>query len=178
MAKIDQSSGATAREIEPTFVQACNEAEPLTQRELIAIAIARGCRHYAPLWPDIAAENRAHLPHEVLGCALLRGPRTTETFQAIRCGAMVLSDLANRPESIVAAAHHFGVLARVAHLIRLGAVADEHREYWQPLLTLLSTDGRSEEDFLPGRSRLVVETRLSGPGRGPESRWLRTAYHG
>ena len=33
-----------------------------------------------------------------------------------------------------------------------------------------------EQEFLPGVSRLVAETRLRGPGKSPVRTWLRTQY--
>lgn len=144
--------------------------------ELRAAAIARGCAHYAPLWPNLAPADRVGLPHEALGCALLRGAATAETFQSIRCGAMVLSDLGNAPELIAAAAEELGVAGRVAHLARLGSSADGHPEFWAALRTALPGVAAEEQDFLPGVSRLVAETRVSGPGKGPARTWLRTYY--
>jgi len=148
----------------------------LSSDELRAAAIARGCSHYAPLWPDLTPADRAGLPHEVLGCLLLRGPATAESFQSIRCGAMVLSDLGNSPELIAVAAEQLGVTSRVAHLVRLGLSADVHPEFWDRMRVALPGLAAEEQDFLPGVSRLVAETRLSGPGKGPARTWLRTEY--
>ena len=158
------------------FLRSCRAAAELSRDELRAVALARGCSHYAPLWPELAPADRTDLPHEVLGCALLRGAATAETFQSIRCGAMVLSDLGNAPELVAAAAAQLGVSSRVAHLVRLALTADEHPEYWNPLLAALDQQPATEGDFLPGVSRLVTETRLSGFGRGAARVWLRTHY--
>lgn len=146
------------------------------RRELLAIAVARGCDHYAPLWPDLRPEDDPALPHEVLGCALLRGPADEETFQSIRCGAMVLSDLGNSLGRIVLAAGELAVTGRVTHIARLGRFHDAHPGIWRPLLAALPKPGQADETFLPGVSRLVRETFVRGGGRGPERTWLRTAY--
>jgi hypothetical protein len=173
----DRSSLAAAPVgVDAGFLRACREAAGLSADEMRAVAVARGCSHYAPLWPNLAPADKAGLPQEVLGCALLRGPANAETFQSIRCGAMVLSDLGNSPELIAVAAGQFGVTGRVAHLARLGLSADVHPEFWGPLQAALSGLPVGEQDFLPGVSRLVAETRLSGPGKGPEVTWLRTHY--
>lgn len=174
-------SAADARRAERTaivagFVLACDGAAEKSQRELLAVAIARGCRHYAPLWPELTSIDDRNLPHEVLGCALLRGPADVSTFQAIRVGAMVLGDLGNSPEKIAIAADRLGVLGRVAHIARIGSAADEHRELWQRILKALPEATCADRDFLPGVSRLVSETRISGAGRGPARVWLRTNY--
>ena len=158
------------------FVRACREALRLPRKQLLAVAIARGCRHYAPLWPGLAPVGRGTLPHEILGAALLRGPADVETFQAIRCGAMVLSDLGNSPERIAEAAIKLGVSGRVAHVARLGQVEDDHAEFWGRVLSALPFTATGEDGFLPGLSRFISETRLAGLGHGPARVWLRTHY--
>lgn len=158
------------------FWRSCQDAAQLSQDELRAVAVARGCWHYAPLWPHLSPADRTGLPHEILGCALLRGPVTAETFQSIRCGAMVLSDLGNEPKLIAAAAKQLGVSGRVAHLVGLGLAADKHQEFWERIGVALADQRAEEQDFLPGVSRLVTETRLSGAGKGPARVWLRTQY--
>lgn len=154
----------------------CREVASRSRRELLAIAVARGCWHYATMWPDIAPDERSTLAHEVLGCALLRGPTDVDTFQSIRCGAMVLSDLNNSPESIAMAAYELGVARRVAHIARLGRIHDERPDFWRRILDALPATAPSEQEFLPGLSRLVLETLVLGRGRPPERTWLRTDY--
>jgi len=158
------------------FAQGCEATARKSRHHLLAVAIARGCRHYAPLWPELKPEDDPGLPHEALGCALLRGPADAETFQAIRCGAMVLGDLANFPQQIAVAADFFGVVDRVAHIARIGSAADEQRKFWQQILKVLPAQPGADRDFLPGVSRLVAETRVGGPAGGPVRVWLRTAY--
>ena len=170
------STGAAVVVADPGFLRACREEAELSREALLAVAVARGCWHYAPLWSDLTPEDRAGLPHEILGCALLRGPADAETFQSIRCGAMVLSDLDNSPERIASAAGELGVTGRVAYIARLGLVNDLHPAFWQSLLSALPSTESTEQEFLPGLSRLVSETRISGAGRGPVRVWLRAAY--
>jgi hypothetical protein len=146
----------------------------LPRVQLMRIAVARGCRHHGPLLPaNVAPADVAGLPHEMLGAALLRGPADADTFQAIRCGAMVLSDLGNSPTRIAEAAEAFSVAHRVAHL---GLEFDSHPDFWRTILDALPPVA-GEEQFLPGVSRLTSETRLSGPERKPARIWLRTHYH-
>lgn len=170
------SSTSADREADLDFSRCCKKTARKSRRHLLAVAIARGCRHYAPLWPELKPEDDPQLPHEAIGCALLRGPADAETFQAIRCGAMVLGDLANSPKQVAIAAELFGVVDRVAHIARIGSAADEHRMFWQQILKVLSVQKGTDGDFLPSVSRLVAETRVSGPGGGPARVWLRTAY--
>jgi len=155
------------------FAQVCVRAKTLPRSQLLAVALARGCRHYAPLWPELVPANLTWLPQEALGCALLRGPETASTFQAIRCGAMILSDLGNEPGRIAQAAKIFDVAERVAHLARLGQVDDDFPEYWTGVLAALPDLPAAGEDFLPRVSRLVAETWRSGPGQGAKRVWLR-----
>ena len=158
------------------FVRACAEALTMSRAQLLAIALARGCRHYACLWPEIRPSDQADFPHEILGVALLAGPADAATFQAFRCGAMVLSDLGNNPARIAEASSQLGLTARVAHVVRLGRAADEHAGFWDRILSALPPTANEESDFLPGVSRLVSETRIAGPGFGRLRVWLRTNY--
>lgn len=105
----------------------------------------------------------------------MRGPADAATFQAIRCGAMVLSDLGNSPQRIAEAADFFGVVHRVAHLARLGLEFDRHPEFWQAVLDALPP-AAGEEDFLPGLTRFTSDTGMRGLGRGPSRTWLRSRY--
>jgi len=158
-------------------VEACRVVKRLDRESLMRIAVDRGCRHYAPLLstPLSGSVERADLPHEVLGAALLRGLRDGETFQAIRCGAMVLSDLGNDPETILSAADYYGVADRLAHIARMGFEFDDHPGYWEALLSL-ALPSPEEAAFLPGLSRLTSETRMTKMGRHPVRTWLRTRW--
>lgn len=148
----------------------------LTRDALLRVAVARDCRHYAALLPpDSAPDDVPGLPHELLGAALLRGAPDAATFQAIRCGAMVLSDLGNSAQGIGEASEQFGVTSRVAHLARLGLHADQHPGFWAAVLNALPP-GAEDDPFLPGISRLTSETRMAGPGQQPRRVWLRTHY--
>jgi hypothetical protein len=166
----------TPHDVDELVIQACSTAAQLPRAELLAAAAIRGCYYYLPLWPHLSPRELASMPHEVLGCALLRGPQDVETFQAIRCGAMVLSDLGNIPERIAVAAEKLCVGGRVAHIARLALAADGHPDFWTKILAALPGNPVEELDFLPGVSRLVAETRRSGPNKGPVRTWLRTAY--
>lgn len=161
---------------EAPFLRACRQAAKLTRADLLGVAIARGCAHYAPLWPHLRCEDSDWLPHEVFGCALLRGTADAETFQAIRCGAMVLSDLLNDPALIAIAAERLAVMPRVAHISGLGLHGDDQSEFWMQVRCRLRDLSPAEVEFLPGISRLVTVTKLNGPGKGTEGVWLRTAY--
>lgn len=167
-----------ARERSPIVAQNCREAVRLGRNALLVIAIARGCHHYAPFVPSqVPKIDRPDLPHEVLGCALLRGSLDVDTFQTIRCGAMILSDLGNSAQIIAEAVGILSVTSRVAHIAQLALSADDHPDYWRNLLAALPPiKADKEAGSLPGVSRLVSETRMTGLGRGAQRVWLRTHY--
>ncbi|MGA3008546.1 MAG: hypothetical protein ABSE59_11715 [Opitutaceae bacterium] len=157
--------------------RACRAAGRLGRDELIGIAVARGCRHYAAFVPPELVNDRPDIPHEVLGCALLAGPQDVETFRAIRVGAMILSDAGNSAHTMADAADAFGVTARLLHIARVGAEADNRPDFWRDVLAHLpATDSASEARFLPNASRFSVENRLNGHGRGADRVWLHTNY--
>lgn len=156
-----------------TLVQ---RAADLDRDQLFRIAVARGCRHYAPfLPPGIEASDDPEIPHEALGAALLCGPTDAATFQAIRCGAMVLSDLNNSPQLIADISEQLGVAHRTAHIARLGLAADTHPDFWQQVLQKLPYV-MTEADFLPGISRFTSEMRGPDWRSPPIHVWLRTHY--
>ncbi|MFA6286178.1 MAG: hypothetical protein WC661_02240 [Opitutaceae bacterium] len=153
------------------------EIEGFSRDQLLGIAVARGCRHYASFADSPNKVDEPSISHEVLGCALLRGPRNIETFRAIRVAAMVLSDEGNSPDEIGSAAVAFQVEGRVSHIAKLALKADNRPDFWNAVLASLpSMDDVSEVSFLPGISRLRSETQMTGLGRGRSLVWLRTAY--
>lgn len=156
-----------------TLVQ---KAAGLDRNELFRIAVARGCRHYAPFLPaGVEPVDSPDVPHEALAAALLCGPSDAATFQAIRCGAMVLSDLGNSPHIIADVSEQLGVEHRAAHIARLALRADTHPDFWQNVLRELPS-AVTEEDFLPGISRFTSETREPSWRSAPIRVWLRTRY--
>jgi hypothetical protein len=153
------------------------DVDGFSHKQLLGIAIARGCRHYASFADSPDLVDEPGIAHEVLGCALLRGPQNIETFRAIRVAAMVLSDGGNSPKKIGSAAAAFGVEGRVSHIAKLALTADNRPDFWNAVLgTLPAMDDVSEASFLPGISRLRSETHMTGPGQGRSLVWLRTAY--
>ncbi|MDI1335883.1 MAG: hypothetical protein PSU94_06830 [Lacunisphaera sp.] len=174
MAAKSQSPATVGQPIvDARFRRSCGTVARWSREQLLAVALARKCGHYVPLWPEITPCDDRALAHEILGCALLRGPADAATFQAIRCAAMVLSDRGNAPERIAYAAKAFGVTSRVVHISRLGR-AHTRAGFWKQLLAMLPGAPMDEEDFLPGLSRLTVETGMMEPWRGPRRTWLRT----
>jgi hypothetical protein len=118
----------------PELAAACNQAMKLPRNTLLGYAVARGCFHYAPFVPPELRSEVGDFPHEVLGCVLMVGPEDVDTFQSIRCGAMVISDLRNSPAVIVAVARFLGVENRVRHVARLGLSGDTHPEFCRTIV--------------------------------------------
>ena len=162
----------------PAITEACQAALTLSTDELLRIAIARGCDHYAPFIPEPPGPGAEldNLPHEVLGAALLQGERNEETFGNIRCAAMVLGDLGNSPQKIADAATFFGVTHRLTHIARLALSIKDHPDYWTKICNscppAFITD--AEAAFLPGLSRFTTETWSYTPPRKFIRIWLRT----
>lgn len=149
----------------------------LSRDELMAIAVARGCEHYAPFVPRSLVIDRPEIPQEKLACALFVGPADVDTFQSIRVGTMLLSDPICSAALVADAAAEFGVRSRVAHVAHLAQRFDPLRgNFWSDLARRLPKPGPSEVDFMPGVSRLSIETGRVGPGRGSARIWLRTQY--
>ena len=95
------------------FARTCDSVGGLGRDELIGIAVARGCRHYADFTSPNWFRNRAEVPHEALGSALLFGARDVDMFRCIRVGSMVFSDLRNSPIVMAKAAKALGVASRL-----------------------------------------------------------------
>jgi len=172
------SPAATATHATPTIAEACQAALCLSTNDLLRIAIVRGCDHYAPAIPAPSGADAEldALPHEVLGAALLQGERNEETFSNIRCAAMVLGDLGNSPAKIAEAAAFFGVTSRLIHIARLALSINDHPSYWTKIRNACPQAFITDEEssFLPGLSRLTMETWSYSPPRKLIRTWLRT----
>lgn len=162
----------------PNITKACQAALGLSTGDLLRIAIARGCDHYASFASGALRSDAKmdELPHEVLGAALLRGERNEETFGSIRCAAMILGDLGNSPEKIVEAAAIFGVTHRLDHIAKLALSINDQPDYWTKIISFCSQSFITDEEveFLPGLSRFTSETWTYTPPRKLIRVWLRT----
>ena len=161
----------------PDFATEIERVSALSSDVLIGIAVARGCHHYAPFVAENLAVDRSDVPHEILGCALLRGGADLDTFQSVRVAAMILSDDGCDPALVARVADDFGVSSRLAHIAQLALETDDRQSYWRQILArLLRATSAGDAAFLPGVSRFTLETDKAGPGRGPVRIWLRTKY--
>ena len=151
--------------------------ETIPREELIGIAVARGCHHYARFTDASLTMVCPELPHELLGCALLRGPADVNTFQSIRVGAMVISDLGNDPGAIGDAAAFLRVEGRAVHIAKLALKVGDRPDFWQAVLAELPpAEDDFEATFLPDITRFRSECPKTGPGQSSSTVWLRTYY--
>ena len=67
--------GPERGDADAAFLCMCEAVAQWPREDLLAVAVARGCRHYATLWPDVVPHERPGLPHEIL------------RFSAARCCA-------------------------------------------------------------------------------------------
>ena len=147
----------------------------LTRDRLMEIAVARGCSHYRLFVAPGPASDDPTISHEFLGCALLQGVEDVETFQSIRVGAMVLSDLGNDPQLIRTLAEDLGVSVRLTQLATVALGAGDEPLFWRSMLDA-AEPGPVDDDFFPTASRLSLESFSGGTGSTLRRQWLRTAY--
>src|SRR5271165_3664705 len=139
-------------------------------RDFIRLAVARGCRHYAPSYPPAGFDPGFDaIANEELVALLLLGENEFEPV-AVRCAAQ----LAGRcnPER----------LARVAKLERIGRVLSyiseagsaqdsTNRVFWLHLRALLGEQDPIADGVLPHWSRFVSQTGVTRNGGG-DIKWL------
>lgn len=158
----------------PAIAKDCQRAIAATTQELMALAVARGCHHYAPMTDGWSAPSQLNdMLHEVLGCALLHFPMP-DGFDSFRCGVMILSDIGNSPAWVAEAAAHFGIERRVGYVVRIAIESDGERGYWEQLMPLFPAS--SGDELLPGVSRFVSESKMSAGSGGAHRVWLRTNF--
>jgi hypothetical protein len=137
-----------------------------TVTELVQLAVARGCSHYAGIFPDSAVDpGLGAISDEELVTLLLLGEHPFEPF-AVRCAAQLLTScdgvrlarLAERER--VARALSYIVEAALAH-------DPEGAQIWRTLRAALGTQRPVPAGRLPHWSRFVSQTGVTrrGPGR-------------
>lgn len=151
-----------------TIRSECDIAQALPLGALAAIAVKRGCGHYAHF--AIQQPTDSEISNETLACALMAAPMP-EGFDCFRCGAMLLSDVTNDPRLVAEAAERLGAAARVGYVAALALEHDkEHRDFWAQIATLCPT---VSTESLPGISRLTAEPGIGRLGEKLPRIWLR-----
>jgi hypothetical protein len=134
--------------------------------DFVRLAVARGCRHYAPAYPP-ALENDPGIDvisNEELVALLLLGSNEYDPI-AIRCAAQMASRCDGRLLSLVAKRER--ISRQLAYIAKAGSDHDSsRREFWTSLLDQLGKLRPVAEGILPHWSRFVSQTGVtrSGPG--------------
>jgi hypothetical protein len=139
-------------------------------REFVQLAVARGCRHYSGIFPDLENDPGFEaISNEELVALLLLGSNEFEGM-AIRCAAQLasrcdlkrLSDIAQRER----------VARPLAYIARAGSAHDPSRkDFWDELLRLVGEQPPIADGVLPHWSRFVSQTGVTRNGDG-HVQWL------
>ena len=138
--------------------------------DFIRLAVARGCRHYAPSFPPLEHDpGFVAISNEELVALLLLGTNEFEP-KAIRCAAQ----LAGRcnVEDLAGVAKRERVGRVLAYIAEAGSAHDPaHKEYWERLRGLLGKQAPVTDGLLPHWSRFVSQTGVTRKGGG-SVQWL------
>lgn len=169
----------------PTLSQALETTQPVSPLlrkarrlglrgvdELIALAVSRGCSHYAPGRDPVPnPPNRQALGDDELTILLIVGENAYDPT-AIRCAAQ----LARSPHIDPARLARFAVMEKtervLTHIARAGLAHDpEGAEFWQDVLKRLPCMPPRSEPMLPHWTRFVSMPGRQRGGIAP-TRWL------
>ena len=142
-----------------------------TTPQMVQLAVARGCRHYAGVFDTPVVDPGADvISDEELVTLLLLGEHSFEPF-AVRCAAQLLT--ACDPAWLVRLARQEWVTRALAYLATAGRDNDPaNATFWNDLITRLENPRAVPPGRLPHWSRFVSQTGCTrqGPGR---TVWLR-----
>jgi len=141
--------------------------------QILALAVARGCRHYAACVPVQAIEDPGmeKLPDDELTILLLLGEHPYNPT-AVRCAAQLARSRLIKPARLLFLAKCEKVERVLAHIARAGADHDPPgADYWQVVLDGISNQKSRQEPHLPHWSRFVSMPGLQRLG-AVEPRWL------
>jgi hypothetical protein len=137
---------------------------------IMRLAVARGARHYAPVYPPAESDPGVEaISHEDLVALLLLGAQPFEPF-ALRCAAQIISlcDLGR----LSRLARRERISRPLAHIARAGAAHDSGQAArWQELLQLLGSPLPVPSGRLPHWSRFVSHSGTTRSGT-PHTDWL------
>ena len=142
-----------------------------TTGDLIRLAVARGCFHYAPGFPPAEDDpGLDNVSNEELVTLLLLGSNEYEPI-AVRCAAQLAGDCDVEALSHLAKQERVG--RSLAYIARAGALYDIGHKVWNDLLGRLGPQDPPKEGVLPHWSRFVLQTGVTRSGGG-SVQWLRT----
>jgi hypothetical protein len=140
-------------------------------RDFIRLAVARGCRHYAPSYPPADFDPGFEaIANEELVALLLLGENEFEPI-AVRCAAQLAGrcDL----EKLARVANRERVGRVLAHISEAGSAHDSaDNGFWLRLRALLGEQNPVVDGVLPHWSRFVSQTGITRNGGG-DVKWLR-----
>ncbi len=169
----------------PTLAQALETTTPVSPllrkarrlglrgvEAFIALAVARGCRHYvSPIPSPSPAPASNELSDEELVVLLLLGENRHEPT-AVRCAAQLARSPQVDPDQLARLSKMEKVERVLSHIARAGLLHDpEGHDFWQRLLDRIPATPVRTEPNLPHWTRFV-----SAPGRQRDGiapiRWL------
>ncbi len=158
--------------VSPLLLKAARLGLP-TGEHREALAVARGCRHYAgDHLPNVAPVSRQHFSDEELAMALT-SVAAPYSPQAIRLGAALLGKEGIKAPVIARLAEMERSQAVVRHIAEAGRRFEPHRPFWKELLATLPATPPPKSGVLPHPTRFVAMSGVTR--RAPELRmwWIR-----
>ena len=147
-----------------------------TLPELLALAVARGCRHYSAATSEVASvrdPGREALSDEELAVLLLTQEHGSDPM-AIRCAAQLLSGEHIDGARLAALAIRERCTRALAHIAEAGMAHDEKAPaFWRELRERLGAGVPVPEGGMPHWTRFVALSGVQRHSRRPTSVWLR-----
>lgn len=146
-----------------------------TPATLLALAVARGCSHYAgaTATSGVADPGRAALGDEELAALLMLGELPFNPV-AIRCAAQLLGGEAVNAQRVVSLARRERCERVLAHIARAGMEHDQERAwFWSDLLVRLGDVRPAPAGVLPHWTRFGVMNGMRRGTREVQFDWLR-----
>ncbi len=145
---------------------------------LAALAVRRGCRHYAPYVESIGATappvSETDLTNEELAVALLLGSWEYDPV-LIRIAAQLLAGKSMSPDRIARLAEMERCASAIVYIARWGEATEPGNAFWKKLLALLRAHRSASAGAMPHPSRFRSETGMVDPRHPdmPRVQWLR-----
>jgi hypothetical protein len=138
--------------------------------DFIQLAVARGCRHYAPSFPPADHDpGFAAISNEELVALLLLGENEYEPI-AIRCAAQMTGRC--DAQRLARVAKRERVERVLVYISKAGRIHDvKNKGFWEQLEILLGRQDPVADGVLPHWSRFVSQTGITRNGGG-DVRWL------
>jgi hypothetical protein len=138
--------------------------------DFVSLAVARGCRHYAPAFPPAQKDpGFGVISNEDLVALLLLGANEFEPI-AIRCAAQLTSRCNVEQLANVAKRERIG--RALYYIASAGLVHDRtNNPFWEHLVSLLGEQRSIADGVMPHWSRFVSQTGVTRSGDG-SVQWL------